>query len=261
MLPVSERSFMFGEDADPSATKKEARKAAPAGKDDTKDAKAKAKAKKAAVRAVPKPVPGSEAAWNAQVKACEKDLRAKGCPAAHCSNLKKYPTFAERAVCTDDASRWKPPPCKFSTALYIRMVRTNAVPVALPHAAEHHSFNSIQSEIPALLPRHTTQSPAAVPSEATHLLPDCNTHTQANMDLDPVFALKSFEKRSAIKMKILVKAVESHKAAADLNKNGKIEPKELKHLIMKLSPMINDNSQLGKCTYTKGAAALGLWRR
>ena len=123
-------------------------------------------------------------------------MRGKGCPAEACADLKKFPTFAERAVCTDDALRWKPPPCKFVTALYVRL---------------------------------------------------------ANMNLDPAFALKSFEKRSAIKMEILVKAVKSHQAAADTNHNGKIEPEELKHLITKLAPMINDNTQLGKCTYTKAA--------
>ena len=115
----------------------------------------------------------------------------------HCYDLKKYPTFAERAVCIDEAGRWKPPPCAFTTKLYIRL---------------------------------------------------------ADMDLDPAFKLKSFEKRQAIKMKILVKAVKSHQAAADLNKNGKIEPTELKHLVDKLTPMINDNAQLGKCTYTPKAS-------
>ena len=201
MLPVRERRFMVGEDADPpkpaapkaAAAAKPDPKATPAAKGGKKDAKAKGKN---AAKAAPKPEPGSEEAWNLKVKACEKDLRAKGCPAEHCNDLKKYPTFAERAVCTDDAKRWKPPPCKFTTSLYIRM---------------------------------------------------------ADMDLDPAFALKPLEKRAAIKLKILVKAVKSHKAAADLNKNGKIEPKELKHLIDKLSPMIKDNSQLGKCTYTKVA--------
>jgi hypothetical protein len=75
-------------------------------------------------------------------------------------------------------------------------------------------------------------------------------HQLLQMNDDPVFMRQSREKRSEQKQKIIADTVSSYKKVSDTNQNGTIEPDELKSLVDKLTPMMNDNAQLGKCTYT-----------
>lgn len=76
-------------------------------------------------------------------------------------------------------------------------------------------------------------------------------HTISQMDQDPAFMKKGREARGEAKQTIIVNQVKAYQKIADSNQNGTIEPDELKGIIDKLQPMMNDNAQIGKCTYTK----------
>jgi hypothetical protein len=85
-------------------------------------------------------------------------------------------------------------------------------------------------------------------------LPDCAYVTKiykdlAAMDLDKEFMQKEMDERQTIKQDVIVAAVEAQQEKADMNKNGSIEPTELHTLVEGLLEMMNDNAQIGKCTY------------